>query len=214
MNNAIDLQSKKVFKKVRRYKISTNINNKRIRQGTTHYNIGGYDIRALLKPFEGRSFEFVGVINGLLGEDIRRRYFRNYDDHEFNLRDLYGDDYNDPPDFDEIRIIEGIRINMPAERVVAQFRDGDTHCFLQPIINDIKKRYRNTKNKNLRTVIRKCENFLKIYDDGVPEDKIQEICNELNCTIELLYPMKFKNKVVYTSNRNSTRKYSFIVISV
>lgn len=79
--------------------------------------------------------------------------------------------------------------HIPASRLFQSFRDGGLkHCVLTPIHNWAIKKYNEVKTKsskkNYRAIINKINKYLEEYKNGVPEDKLQEICNEVKINIE------------------------------
>lgn len=91
------------------------------------------------------------------------------------------------------------------------YKHGLTNCLLTPIknyfIQKIPNVSKSTKTQyNLK--IKDIDNFMTIYKNGVPEDKIQEICDKLYCTIEI-YDI-FNNISISYEGKNSRKIFKLI----
>lgn len=97
------------------------------------------------------------------------------------------------------------RVNRRGIRQV--YRDGLTNCLLTPIkdffTNKRDSSKTNITRKTYQTRINNIDAFMLKYIDGVPEDKIQEICDKLFISIEIL---DIFNKVTLSFEGKNSRK--------
>tara|TARA_R100000951_G_scaffold111954_1_gene111637 strand:- start:4289 stop:7714 length:3426 start_codon:yes stop_codon:yes gene_type:complete len=112
------------------------------------------------------------------------------------------------------RLIITRQINITPVEIYQSFANGASHCVLQPIDNWInasmdkastkkaKSRYVTFRNK-LHTYTQKSGiekiGYFDIYKNGVPQDKLQSLCDELQIKISIETPF---NKDKYISHRS------------
>ena len=95
-------------------------------------------------------------------------------------------------------IIGGRRRRLNARKVINQvFRIGITNCLLTPMKNRfIKKRDTapsKTTKERYNALVNKVIRYEKKYEDGVPNEDLQELANNLKLTIEITNPLLIEN---------------------
>ena len=99
--------------------------------------------------------------------------------------------------------------NINSSKIKQYFRDGINHCMLNPIRlwaeEKVNNANSNTVTKRYNTILKRISNFETIYDKGVPEDAVSEICNSLQIDITIELPFSI-NKFI-----NSKRKLNYYI---
>ena len=74
-----------------------------------------------------------------------------------------------------------------------RFSEGVTHCVFQCIKEFGEEHLENSKSKRTteryRSFVKKVNNFIKEYKDGLPEDKVGLICEKLQIGIDITLPL-------------------------
>lgn len=114
-------------------------------------------------------------------------------------------------------LIIDILKKVKAQKYAQSFLDGINHCFFTPIkswaegcLEDAKSK---TAEKRYKSYVNKINNYLNIYNTGLPEDKIQEVCDDLQISIEVDLPSLYDKKVKllnYQSNKKPLKIFRFI----
>jgi hypothetical protein len=137
-------------------------------------------VRVFTRNPEGK-IDFDGVFN----IDNRRKWFnKNWISPLFAI------------DSDTYKIEEGWKIyatkvlDVLPTRIDQSFRDGeDEHCVFAPILRWLEDKKASVKTngtkKNYQTQINKVNKYLEQYSTGVPEGKLQEICDDLKLNIRI-----------------------------
>lgn len=81
----------------------------------------------------------------------------------------------------------------PSVLLQQAFRIGITNCFLTPIKDKLMKMYNNSGSKKyqqkLMRFVKKVEKYQQKYLKGVPRDKLQSICNDLQVKVQITQPV-------------------------
>ena len=104
-----------------------------------------------------------------------------------------------------------------AENVQQYFLDGITHCVFTPINEWAIVCEDNAKSKSAKGRYKKIQKnikkYLDIYEKGVPEQDLPEICNKLQIGIEIDVPSTLNNDtkyIEYESQKKPLKKFKFI----
>lgn len=104
-----------------------------------------------------------------------------------------------------------------AENVQQYFLDGITHCVFTPINEWAIECEDKSKSKSAKGRYKKIQKdikkYLDIYEKGVPEEDIPEICNKLQIGIEIDIPSTLNNDtkyIEYESQKKPLKKFKFI----
>ena len=85
------------------------------------------------------------------------------------------------------------------EQYAQSFLDGINHCFFTPIKSWAENCLDESKSKSAikryKTYIKKIDDYLIKYKEGLPEDKIQSVCDKLQIAIEVDLPSLYDRKV-------------------
>jgi hypothetical protein len=106
------------------------------------------------------------------------------------------------------KTIKVYQINPQVPRNLTQvFREGETNCLLTPIKLTYEKSHAETtsdkRRKTLARFIRIADELLKIYQDGVPQSKLQEVANTLE--VKIIIQDFFGNLLFQTESIKNSR---------
>jgi len=102
--------------------------------------------------------------------------------------------------------------------LIQNFKEGIKNCLLNPIYEWCIYKINNlTENSSERTIDRyekireKIEEYINIYKNGVPENELQNICNELQININITSPFN-KDKIYFNfeSTKKALKKFNYI----
>lgn len=98
------------------------------------------------------------------------------------------------------------------------FRDGISHCLLNPIYEWAKSKAaesKGTTQKKYNAIVSKLvgkkskEGYLSIYKNGVPENKVIDLCNDLCISIDIYQPFLSKKFLECKPEKKSLKKFVF-----
>lgn len=99
-------------------------------------------------------------------------------------------------------------------KIKQAFRDGISHCLFTPIRNWALELLNNAKSsstkKTYNSIINKLNKYEIEYVSGVPEDKIAEICNDLQVDINIDLPFAEEHFIECKSIRKRLKKFDFM----
>jgi hypothetical protein len=82
----------------------------------------------------------------------------------------------------------------PVSDLIQEFREGETNCMLTPIKLWAQEKLEDAKGQSTKlryiTIGNKIHELMKTYINGVPQNKIMEICNILNISISVEMPFQ------------------------
>lgn len=131
---------------------------------------------------------------------------------------LFSDDLNT---YDNVRLDAQLLIltaqQVKRKNVNQYFLDGDSHCYFTPIKdwanNKFDEATSKTGKKRYKTILNKVDKYLIEYKDGVPNDAITGICDNLQIGIQIDLPSPTDNKIQFIkaeSSRKSLKQFKFI----
>ena len=95
-----------------------------------------------------------------------------------------------------------------------KFADGVNHCVLTPILDWSKIKNENAKSdsacKKYNAIGRKCSEYSERYKDGIPENCIQEICNDLQVGINIEIPFADDKFIECIPHKKSLKNFNFV----
>jgi len=138
-------------------------------------------VRDMWKLTVGSRARFIGgkmdstldVGYGDKGYKMFRKNFANSDEYRFQLGDLF-------------RILKPTLIDR--RRLLQRFRDGINHCVFTPVLTKLRAMVEDASaatKKRLGQRINKLERLSIIYNDGVPESKMEEVARASGLKIHL-----------------------------
>lgn len=78
------------------------------------------------------------------------------------------------------------------------YLDSVNHCFFHPIKDWAENKKENVKSKSTKkvynSIINKCENYIKKYSNGIPENKIQDVCDDLRIDVSVHSTISYFNQ--------------------
>jgi hypothetical protein len=137
-------------------------------------------------------------------------YFRNikhiifpYDEDIFATRD--GE--TRPP---TVRIVLSRSQEVPPKRISQSFREGEKHCVLEPLYQLFMEYWANSESvaskKRYFTIANRMKRLMEEYDQGVPEDKMEEVAKSAYRCI-VIYDVLGNETFRY--NKSSTKMFHF-----
>ena len=100
--------------------------------------------------------------------------------------------------------------NIVSKKIKQSFRDGETHCVLQPLINMFSdyadKAEKDSSKKRLKQIVNKLKGMLPRYELGVPEDEMQIVAKAISRRIVIKDVL---NNDIRTFNEKSPMKVLF-----
>ena len=115
-----------------------------------------------------------------------------------------------PKPNDKIIVLQ--QSTIPAQRLFQAFRDGIAHCVFTPILNRLSIDYTNTENKDVKKRlsqrIKKLTELSIIYEDGVPEEKMEEVAKASGFKI-VIHDVLGNHNETDIYNKNQTRALRF-----
>ena len=89
------------------------------------------------------------------------------------------------------RVYEIEEVEALDQPVQQHYREGNAHCLIRPILNYMQSQYdaAKTKSKQVRSnyncAIKKLKAAEKTYDDGITDEQIQELVDEVSKTTKI-----------------------------
>jgi hypothetical protein len=154
-------------------------------------------LRKTLKKNIGQTIMVEYVVNGRIIRSIEYDIPSNFSSwwKRISLRDWFKD--SETPLFEEHEnngqiFIYKPNTNLNTQKIIQAFRDGISHCVFTPIRNWAIEKEMTSKTKKTKYrysgMINKINELEKIYEKGVPENAIAEICNKLQVDISIELP--------------------------
>ena len=112
-------------------------------------------------------------------------------------------DYNifNYPDYGEYKVVvlTQDKIEIPLEKLKQKYKDGASHCVLNPIklwAEDKRDGAKtNSTAKRYNSIINKVDKFIEEYKDGIPDDDLQIIADDLKIALKIDLPSTIISKV-------------------
>ena len=121
-------------------------------------------------------------------------------------------------------------IKIEPKSIIQAFLDGVNHCFFTPILEWAKHSYERTNSKssktNYLTIINKIQgveakenkyysskkslSYLQKYKNGIPENEIQNVVDDLKISVEITQPFCKTPLLEITSQTKARKKFKFI----
>lgn len=99
-------------------------------------------------------------------------------------------------------------------RIMQTFREGITNCMLTPIRDWCIKTATEAKSKPTKyryiKMVKTVDELLVTYKDGVPEDKLTDICDALQIDIDITAPFGEKALLQAKSKKKALKKFKFV----
>lgn len=112
--------------------------------------------------------------------------------------------------FKNFRLVITTDDKIPSEKIKQSFREGETHCVIEPLFNLWFKMSENSESpaskKRCLQIANKIKGYEEIYKNGVPEDKMDEIAKVANRCI-VLYDVI--GNVIHKYNESSSKTFNF-----
>jgi hypothetical protein len=143
--------------------------------------------------------------------DIFQQFQMNSEETFFNIWAKR----NPGGDMPDVKIVR-LRQAKP-KRKRQSFRDGISHCVFHPIRDWAEDALENSKSKSAtkryKAFLNKLDEFEKQYRGGVPEDKLEEICERLQIGVKITLPLVSKEDNAYIdvrSHKKPLKVFTFI----
>ena len=104
------------------------------------------------------------------------------------------------------------------EQVNQYFLDGVTHCFFHPIQEWALECEDSSKSKSAqkryKTINNKLDKYIEKYHEGIPEEDMAEVCNDLQISVEIDLPSTMMDKktkfIEIESQKKPLKKFRFV----
>ena len=98
------------------------------------------------------------------------------------------------------------------------FLDGINHCFFHPIKEWALNCMDNSQSKSAKSrynaINKKVDEYIEKYHEGIPENDLSYVCNDLQISIEIDLPSTMLNNKIkfieYESQKKSLKKFRFV----
>ena len=104
--------------------------------------------------------------------------------------------------YDYVKITITKILNVTPEMIKQNFRQGVSHCVIEPIKNWASGKIASCKSesakKKYKSILNKCTAYEVTYADGIPQDELQSFCSSINIDMSIYMPLGIGNK--YGSN--------------
>lgn len=166
----------------------------------------GKELRLIYEP-GGLDVDFISPLTGF------DRWWKEFYQHHLQ----YNSDatiFNHAGYIGNIVLLETEKVQISDEVLKQYFLDGITHCVFTPIKNWAQwchsKAVSKSCQKKYNTILNKIIRLESNYHEGVPQDKIQEICNDLQIDISVELPYCKDKLLECKSDRKRLKKFIFI----
>ena len=104
--------------------------------------------------------------------------------------------------------------NINSSKIKQYFRDGITHCMFNPIRLWAEDKISGASNKRAgeryKTILTKLSKYENVYDKGVPEEAISEICNSLQIDITIELPFGVNKFIDAKSEKKKLKQFRYL----
>lgn len=117
---------------------------------------------------------------------------------------------------EDVLIIEPYKQVQETKLIQAYLKSNKGHCFLDPIKRYFKKMYKKSKStmkkRILLSSLTKINKYYDIYKNGVEEDKINSLCEDLNINIKISFSLPLKEYTIFEclTNKTPLKLFKFI----
>jgi hypothetical protein len=114
-----------------------------------------------------------------------------------------------------VEILKVNKITKPTSDLSTQkFKDGITHCVLTPILEWATEKIISSQSPRSKfrynLIINKVKDYIKIYKNGIPEEKVYEICNDLQIDITIDLPFGLTDFINAKSLKKRLKLFKFM----
>ena len=137
-------------------------------------------------------------------------------DSDEQLFGNWNEAFDDPKLQAQLLILTLDKVNK--EQVNQYFLDGINHCFFHPIkewaldCEDTSKS--DTAKKRYKTINNKVTKYIEKYHEGIPEEDLSAVCNDLQISVEIDLPSTMLDKktkfIEYESQKKPLKKFRFV----
>lgn len=116
------------------------------------------------------------------------------------------------------------------QTIQQKFLDGINHCFFTPILQWAEEKFKSSKTKNAQKnyteIINKiqgkklkenkyyksdkCIGYIEKYKDGIPENHIQSVADDLRISLEITQPFNSNPLIEIQSQNKARKKFKFV----
>jgi hypothetical protein len=100
------------------------------------------------------------------------------------------------------------------QRIKQSYLDGISHCVFTPIIDWANKCLTNAESEGSKgkynAVINKIKKLSVIYEKGIPDDKMTEVCEKLNIKVVISYPFTDEEESYGSELKKPIKVFRFI----
>lgn len=178
-------------------------------------NDGFESYRNIIEQFRGKRIRVVfGSLSFIYDVPVSDRDFNKFiynrwfgvHDFMYNSEDTV---WSNSPGMFEIFVAQGIQ----KTEITQSYLDGKTHCMLSPIRSWCVKKLENSKGKSAsryKKFLNKVDILLKEFAAGVPQDKINLVCNTLQVNISIELPFQSVPYISEKSEKKALTSFKFL----
>ena len=203
--------------------IQQRVRDNRDRRGGNSYIPRGdnvFQYKEWLRNFKGRTVKVYSMIDGVIIDekliDVPLNGFNAWWDNIGSYSFLIGPsgEQRTPITDGANKIVITPNINLQPNRVEQLFREGIKHCVFQPILEWGQEQFNTVKSRashfRYKGFIKKCNEYIEKYQEGVPESELQEICNKLQIRITIDFPLCKTNFCSFESLKSPIHTFKFV----
>jgi len=152
-------------------------------------------------------------------EFIKTHFNKNWDQFREFIKSNDSDGLLYMSNNQKVTMIMSKMNNLKLKYYKQNFLNGVNHCFFHPIqswahqkLNTVKSQ---SSKKRYNAIINKCIKYKNVYKEGIPEDDIKKVCDDININVSIHNTISHidNNKnlhKIYKSNKNPIKHFKYI----
>jgi len=183
--------------------------------------LNGFEYKQFLLRFKGRRVKVFTIKNGSVVHSaelfVPEKGFNKWWIKQGAFYFLEGDSPQETPLMnitDPAKVIITPQLDITANMVSQTFREGIRNCMFLPICNLATTKMNEAKSRTTKwrysTLLKKARKLEEQYKDGVPENKIQQIANELQVNISVEMPFSNEPFINCKSDKMGLMNFKFV----
>tara|TARA_R100000951_G_scaffold115716_1_gene124734 strand:+ start:5221 stop:8064 length:2844 start_codon:yes stop_codon:yes gene_type:complete len=179
-----------------------------------------FQYKEWLRNFRGQTVKVYSMIDGVIIDEqlveIPLNGFNAWWDNVGSYSFLIGPsgEQRTPITDGANKVVITPNINLQPNRVEQLFREGIKHCVFQPILDWGQEQFETVKSRashfRYKGFIKKCNEYIEKYQNGVPEKDLQDICNRLQINIVIDFPLDKQNFLSFKSLKSGIHTFKFV----
>ena len=199
--------------------------NRRDRVGAREFIPQGdnvFQYKEWLRNFRGQTVKVFTIQNGIVideklvevPQNAFNAWWNNIGSYSF-LIGPSGEQTTPLSEGGDLKVVITTAVRLESNRIQQLFREGVNHCMFQPMLSWAQGNFLNVESRTSKfryqRIIKQIKEYIEEYDDGVPEDKIQDVCNTLQVNIVIDLPFgKEENFLTFKSLKSPLTTFRFV----